>query len=238
VVTVLVAILMVASGGASATPVVVKKPPYVGAQLYDAFYYRTATGCASFAHDPVPPSFNATSGLTRVVSEVGAQVCHGNNGSANLLGYVGATDITFQVPTSGMYNVSAFWNVTAEVTITVNVVGSPQGVGGGVSLGPNICIKDLTSGTVGCSGGLGGFGSAFSTSNRSTTISRAFADINTGWPLVAGHRYDLRTYVGYHVYASAAGLAGAAGTSVTVTLDMHASGKGLGAYLESVTVVR
>jgi hypothetical protein len=232
-VAVLVTLLI--AGLTTGTPVVVKKPPYLGATLYSRFFLKNATGCASFAHDPVPPSFNATSGLARVVSEVGANVCASGNGSANLIGYVGATNITFSVAASGLYNVSAFWSVNATATFSTNLIGNSANFGGGVILVPNLCLTDLSSGVLQCFGAHT-FGVASSASNQTISITSAFAIIVRGWSLVAGHTYDLRTFVVYHVAARAASPA-RSGTSITVTLDMHASGRGLGARLESVTIV-
>jgi len=235
--SVVVALILVllAIGTASATPVVVKKPPFTGGALYSHVQLKHTFGCNSIAHDPIPGSFNVTTGVARVYSKVTAQVCSRASGGATFVGYLGVTGIDFRVSTSGRYNVSAFWGVLAGVNISISYHGTKtSSLSGYVQLIPTLCILDMTAGNGSCKSAHP-FGTVSSTTGMSTNISSSFAEILPGWYLASGDAYEFKTYVGYSLIADAATPAGV-GSSVSVTLDMHS--RGYGASLESVTVVR
>jgi hypothetical protein len=207
-------------GVGSSAFVVSLNAPYTGASTYDHTFLRSLSGCPSHAHDTIPGSFTTTTGVARVSAEVDTMMCSSTSTTARFIGFVGVTDIAFTVPTTGVYNVSASWQLDARVTVTVDFNGTPtNNAGASAQLKPILCVLDLTASTTDCKTGHQ-FGMVNGSRNITATITSAFIQISRGVPLVAGHSYVFRASISYDLVAQTSAPAGD-GTIAVVALDMH-----------------
>lgn len=209
-----------AAGVGSSAFVISTKAPYTGASTYTHTFLRSLSGCPSHAHDTVPGSFNATSGDARVSAEVDTMMCSSTPTIARFIGFVGVTDIAFTVPTAGVYNVSASWQLDARVTVTMDFNGTPtNNAGASAQLKPILCVLDLTASTTDCKTGHQ-FGMVNGSRNVTATIASGFIQILRGVPLVAGHSYVFRASISYALVAETFAPAGN-GTIAMVSLNMQ-----------------
>ena len=124
----------------------------------------------------------------------------------------GVTNLSFTVPTSGSYNLTAHWNVSA--TFTYNLSAGATSSGGtflaDYRIVPVFCVFDKTTSTGGCSSARPFQAAYVPPSNGSRSINATVpVQFNTVHllrhvPLVAGDSYYLRIFLLSHVQADSA----------------------------------
>ncbi len=146
-------VVVVSVGSASALPASTAEPskvlrfaaPYSGTVF--GVTYTTPTGCGATARAPVLPSANLTTGVMLGSGSVTASACGGSNSSMIL--DLNPEIVSSAFPArSGVYNLTATWNVSVEFHLSANSGTDPASATASFLLIPTSYLVDNTNGSV------------------------------------------------------------------------------------------